>query len=60
MTKTKKSLLAVAFVIWVLGAIFLARKTFDYYYTRSDQQQSEDALTLERLIFPSRMTRDQD
>ena len=60
MTTKKKSLLAVAFVVWVLGAIFLACKTFDYYSSRNDSERGEDALTLERLMFPSRMARDHE
>jgi len=60
MTKTTKSLLVVALVVWVLGAIFLASRTFDYYTTRSEKQQREDVMTLERLMFPSRMTRNQE
>jgi len=59
MTKRKKSLLAAAFVIWVLGAIWLASKVLDDF--RSGRQPGgDDSLTMERIMFPSRMARDQD
>ena len=58
MTK-KKKLIAVALVIWILGAIYLASKSFDAF--RSGKHFSgDDTLTMKRIMFPSLMTRDQD
>jgi hypothetical protein len=59
MTKKKKRLLALALVIWVLGSVYLASKTFDYY-REGKQAGADDSLTLERIMFPSRQMRDQE
>jgi hypothetical protein len=59
MTKNKKKLLAAAFVVWALGAIWLGAKVLDEF--RSGKLPgSDDALSMERIMFPSRMTRDQE
>jgi len=59
MTKRKKSLLAAALVVWVLGALWLASKTLDDF--RSGRPSGGDeSLTLERIMFPSQLSRDQE
>ena len=58
MTKKKKFIVG-ALVIWVLGAIYLGSKSFEEL--RSGKVSGgDDALSLERIMMPSRMTRDQE
>ena len=59
MTK-KKKLIAVALVLWILGAIYLASKSFDEFRSGKNLGGGDDALTMKRIMFPSLITRDQD
>ena len=60
MTNKKKGILAAAFVLWLLVAIFLASRTFDELRSGKRPGGGDDTLTLERIMFPSRMLRDQE
>ena len=59
MTK-KKKFIAVALVIWILGAIYLAAKSIDAFRSGKHLGGGDDTLTMKRIMFPSLMTRDQD
>jgi hypothetical protein len=59
MTKRKKRMIAVAFVVWALGAFYLASKTFDYYRSGT-QFNDDDIAALKQIMFPSLKMRDQD
>jgi hypothetical protein len=55
----KKKIIAVAFVVWLLVAIFLAAKTLDDL-RGGYKQPVGDPLTLEQILFPSRRMGDQE
>ena len=59
MTK-KKKVIAVALVLWILGGIYLASKSFDEIRSGKHLSGADDTLTLKRIMFPSLMTRDQE
>ena len=60
MTRKKKCILAAALVIWILGAIYLAFKSFDELRSGKYPGSGDDTLSLKRIMFPSLMTRDQE
>jgi hypothetical protein len=60
MTNKKKCILAVALVVWILGAIYLASKSFDEYRSGKHLSGGDDTLTLKRIMLPSLMIRDQE
>ena len=59
MTK-KKKLIAVALVIWILGAIYLGSKSFNELRSGKHLSGADDALSLKRIMFPSRMMQEQE
>ena len=59
MTK-KKKVIAVALVLWILGGIYLASKSYDELQSGKYPGSGDDTLTLKRIMFPSLMTQDQE
>ena len=51
----KKKLIAVAFVIWLLAAMYLASKTFDEFRSGKPPGGADDIVSLKRIMFPSLM-----
>jgi hypothetical protein len=59
MTK-KKKFIAAALVIWILGAIYLASKSYDEIISGKHLSGNDEALSLKRIMFPSRMMQEQE
>ena len=59
MTK-KKKVIAAALVIWILGGIYLASKSYDELRSGKHPTGDDDTLSLKRIMFPSLMMRDQE
>ena len=56
----KKKYIAVALALWILGAVWLASKSVDALRNGAQAGGVDDALSLQRIMFPSLMQRDQD
>jgi hypothetical protein len=59
-TNKKKCILAVALVVWILGAIYLASKSLDEYRSGKHLSGGDDTVTLKRIMFPSLRMREQE
>jgi len=59
MIKKHKRIIAVAIVIWLLGAIYLGSKALDEFRSGKQPFSEDETVTLKNIIFPSKM-RDRD
>ena len=59
MSKNKK-IIAVALVIWILGGIYLASKSYDEILSGKHLSGADESLTMKRIMFPSLMMQDRE
>jgi hypothetical protein len=61
MTNKKKRIFAVAFVIWILGFIYLGSKSLDEFRSgKMPFSDANDTITLKNIMFPSLKSLDQE
>ena len=60
MTNKKKRILAAAFVIWILVAIYLGFKSLEEFRSGKQFSGVDDTVTLQNILFPSLRMRDQE